>query len=201
MSNPELLSFIEHNPCYVGLSLILFGAFSLKIRNWWMRVGDNKCQYEFYDEKRGWQTCNKPATQVHHIIPERWTKAQGKDPDDNIGLPLCDRHHVKNTSDEEHSWEFSFHPDIGKAYQQYSEWKRQKQHMDSIRGRRSYRRDSPFDEVINEHEEKVRRKERYWAGTPEIDRYYEEKMRDMAASYVARTGDKKPKKHERKTTK
>jgi len=176
----------------VGLSLIAFGAFSPKLREWWLKVSGYKCQYEFYDEKRGWQQCNKPANHVHHITPEGWTRDHGGDPDHNVGMGLCQNHHVRNFNDEEYSYDSSFHPDVAQAYKNYHEWKMQTQHMQSITGRKESPRNSPFDEVVAEHRRKSKLNQRYWAGTPEMDEYYEEKMRNLATKHIAQTGEKKP---------
>lgn len=168
-----------------------FLAFSLRIRDWWMKVGEGRCQYEFYDEKRGWQTCGKPAKHVHHIIPDGWIRDRGGDPEHNVGMPLCENHHVRNFNEEEYSYDSSFHPDIAQAYKNYHEWKIQHQQMEKIAGHR-LQRQSPFQEAEKEHRRKSARDERYWSSTEEMDRYYEEKMRDKATTYIAETGDKKP---------
>jgi hypothetical protein len=179
----------------VGIG-ILGMAFALKIREWWMRVGEGKCQYEFYDEKLGWQTCGKPAKHIHHVIPDGWTRDRGGDPDNNVGMSLCENHHVRNYNDEPYSYDSSFHPDMAQAYKEYHEWKMQHQHMEEITGHR-IPRDSPFDEAAKEHRVKSKKGERYWSSTEEMDQYYEQKMRDKATSYISRTGDKKPEVHRR----
>lgn len=175
------------------VSLGLLGmAFAPKIREWWLRVSNGECQYEFYDEKKGWQKCHKPARHIHHVIPDGWTRDRGGDPDENVGMGLCQEHHVRNFSEEEHSDGFSFHPDMARAYKDYREWKLQHQQMERIAGHRTPR-DSPFDEAVQDHREKSKKGERYWAGTPELDAYYEQKMRDMATKHIAENPeDKKP---------
>jgi len=162
-------------------------AFRPKTREWWLNVGGGKCQYEYYDEKRGWQECHKIAKHVHHIRPEGVTLHEGDDPEKNVGLPLCAEHHVRHTGTQEHLWDFSFHPDIGHAYRGYRFWKEQETRFGKGAGG-----PSPFQEAVEGHREKTRNGERHWASTNEVDQYYIQKMRDMATSYIARTGDKKP---------
>lgn len=168
-------------------------SFRPNVRNWWMDVAGWRCQYEWYDEKRGWQKCKNRAKEVHHIIGEAETLQRGEDPNQNTGLPLCKSHHTRNPSWDEHSENFSFHPDMGQAQQAYKEWKRQMQHFNTMTGRRRIPyEDSPFAETHREHVKKASRGERYIAGTPDIDQYYIGKMQMMASEYVARTGKKKP---------
>lgn len=172
--------------------------FPEKIREFWLKVAGGTCQYEFYDKRFGWQKCGRPATHVHHITPEGWTKAHGGDPDHNVGMALCREHHTKNLSDEEHNREFAFHPDIGRAFKQYHEWKVEDEHMRHITGKKGKGSPSPFDEAIQEHRYLERHNERYHAGTPEIDDYYEQKMRDEATKWLAlHPGEKKPEPHRR----
>jgi hypothetical protein len=165
------------------------------MRNWWMRVGGERCQYEWYDEKRGWQQCRNTAKHVHHIIPESQQLANGEDPEHSMGMPLCQSHHVRNKGEEEHSKGFGFHPDIAGAYDKYGEWKQQAQHMKSISERRSIDYGtSPFAEVQHDHHEKAERGERFWGGTPEIDDFYVDKMETMGTRYLAEhPEDPKPK--------
>ena len=166
-----------------------------------MRVGEGKCQFEYYSEKRGWQQCKEPARHIHHIEPEAWTLDRGGDPEQNTALPLCPRHHIRNTSDEEHTRGFAFHPDTGEAYKHYGEWKQQQQHMNAITGKRLINYStSPFGDMSKEHHRRSKENDRYWAGTDEIDRYYEDKMRNKAVIYQAETGDKKPKTKEHSKT-
>lgn len=184
--SPEIVLGVQ------SIALVAIGmAFSPRLREWWMKVGEGKCQYEFYDEKRGWQTCGKPAKHIHHITPDGWTRDRGGDPDNNVGMSLCENHHVRNYNDEPYSDNSSFHPDMAKAYKSYHEWKMQTQHMESITGKRPPR-NSPFDEAASEHRVMSKKGERYWSSTQEMDDYYEQKMRDKATSYISRTGDKKP---------
>lgn len=168
-------------------------AFNSRVRKYWMEVGKNKCQFEFYDDKYGWKECREKAKHVHHIIGESDTLARGDDPHENIGLPLCEFHHVRNLNEEEHSYDFAFHPDMGKAYDNYREWKQREEHMNSITGRRRIRyENSPFAHAHRGHLEKIARGERYMAGTPEIDEYYRDKMLSKATMYNAEKGIKKP---------
>ena len=168
--------------------------FKESTRQWWIRVADNKCQYEFYTEEDGWQECQNLVDHVHHIIPEGEILIRGGDPERNTGLPLCKRHHVRGSSDEEHNPDFCFHPDIGDAYGRYGEWKSQQTHLRDIGERKSIDYStSPFAEVNEEHRKMSERGERYVAGTPEVDQYYEDKMRIKATRYVIENqDDKKP---------
>lgn len=48
---------------------------------------------------------------------------------------------------------------------------------------------SPFADVARDHKAKIKRGERYIAGSEEIDRYYEDKMRNKSTRYQAETGE------------
>ena len=111
----------------------------------------------------------------------------GKDSERAIGLPLCSRHHVKNVGDEEYSDDFSFHPDAGRAYKEYAEWKRQNLHMQSITGKinRKIPRQSPFEDMVDEHHRIQKAGGRYQAGSPELEDWYIQHMRDLATRYLA----------------
>lgn len=162
-------------------------------RRFWMEVANGECQYEYYDEKKGWQKCKNKAKQVHHIIPESWSLAHGDDPERNVGMPLCEEHHVRNTRGEIFDEQSSFHPDIGEAHKSYREWKAQAEHMKEISGKKSIDYStSPFAEVVKDHREKAKRGERICPGDESTDRYYEEKMRNRATAYCLATGKKKP---------
>lgn len=157
-----------------------------------MGLAEGKCQYDFYTEERGWQECGDKATHVHHIRGEAETLLAGDNPEENVGLPLCQNHHVRNTSDSEHTREFSFHPDMGFAYQDYSEWKKNEEHMNSITGRRKLDYStSPFADAAREHKVKAERGERYIAGTEEIDEHYRQKMLLKATRAFIETGEAK----------
>ena len=169
-------------------------AFPERIRNWWVKVAPT-CQYEFYTEKGGFQECGRPVKHVHHINPERDTLLnEGHEADDNVALPTCKIHHVGDDG-EEHSRNFSFHPDIGEAYSKYRDWKTNKDRLE-VKLEKKLTKEaypSPFDEATKQHEEMAKEGERYWAGTPEIDKYYEDKMRVKAVVYQAKhPEDKKP---------
>jgi hypothetical protein len=160
-------------------------AFPKKIRDWWMRVGGNKCQYDYYTESGGWQECDKPADHVHHIIPESQLEYDEENPNEAVGIPLCSRHHVKNHGDTLGEWDASFHPDMAEAYDNYAEWKRQQQHMNEISDRKmaiDYD-NSPFAETAREHRRKAARGERVCSGDDGTDRYYLEKMTEKAWKY------------------
>lgn len=144
-------------------------TFKPKTRKWWNAVAEGDCQYESYTERRGWQQCRRPLEHVHHVVPEGRTLARGRNPEKNTAMPLCRPHHVRNTGSEEHSEGFSFHPDIGEAYRSYGDWKREKQHQESILKRPITRASmpSPFDDAAKEHGRLTRQGKRYHAGTPE----------------------------------
>jgi len=170
-------------------------SFRPETRNWWMRVAGNMCQAEIYaGEERGWIACGKPAKHVHHIVPEGWQLEQGDEPEHSLGLPLCkDCHESWKGTNEPLEWtrDFSFHPDMGQNLVQYGEWKRQDQHMRSITGGKGI--ESDFVQTARAHREKARKGERYWAGTPEVDQYYAEKMKIIVYEYsVLHPEDPKP---------
>lgn len=169
-------------------------SFTERVRNYWNRVAGQRCQYEFYDDKNGWQQCHNKADHVHHIIPEGVTKHKGGNPDESVAMPLCKNHHVRYLNDEPHDFNSSFHPDIGQAYKSYGEWKSNKEHMESISGRRITRKEypSPFEDAVQKHREKAKKGERYHTGTDETDQYYVDKMRNKATMYNAETGEKRP---------
>ena len=160
--------------------------FKERSRQFWFRVNNDKCAYEEYDEKTGFRECGERARQVHHIRGEADQLAAGEDPEHSVGMPLCQRHHVRNTGEDLGDPNSSFHPDIGEAYRSYGEWKDHQQHLNSINGRRSMDYStSPFTETANGHREKIGRGERYINGDEGTDNYYEQKMRDKATRYLA----------------
>jgi hypothetical protein len=165
-------------------------AFREKVRNWWNRVAGNKCQYEYYDEKRGWVECDQKSEQVHHLMPESWQLEHGLDPEHSTGLPLCQHHHANFTEQtytpEEHSKHFSFHPDMGKARKDYGQWKQQRQQTPD------FKEPDPFAKTANGHRELSKKGKRFWAGTDDVDNFYREKMETKAVRYVAQTKDKFP---------
>lgn len=174
-------------------------AFRDNIRSWWNRVAGGKCQYEYYDEERGWVGCDQKSEQVHHILPEGWQLDHGLDPEHSTGLPLCRHHHMnfeENTyTPEEHSKDFSFHPDMGKARKDYHIWKELKQRLLglAITGASTpVIPPDPFTKAVRGHRELTNKGERFWAGTEEIDNFYRDKMETLAAMYVAQTNDKRP---------
>lgn len=163
-------------------------AFKERTREYWHEVADHKCQYEYWDEEKDmWIECHKPSKHVHHVIPESTTLARGDDPERNVGMPLCEEHHVRNLEGEPHDNDSSFHPDYGYAYKGYHFWKTQKDRF----GKRAAGK-SPFQEVAEEHKRKAEKGERSHTGTDEIDQYYIDKMRNKATKYNAVTGKKKP---------
>jgi len=162
-------------------------------RKYWMEVGNNSCQWESYDEKKGFHTCGQKADHVHHIQPEHYLLGQGVDPEQSVGMPLCARHHMRNTGGEIFDNDSSMHPDYGEAYTHYREWKSNEEHMMSITGRRvvDYST-SPFADVGREHRIKSERGERYHTGTDDTDEYYIDKMRNMATKFNAENDRSKP---------
>jgi hypothetical protein len=172
---------------------LVLSPFKKKTAEFWHNVADGRCTFEFYDERRGWQECGQTSRHIHHIEPEGIALAQGKDSEHEVGMPLCENHHVRNLNDEEHSRDFSFHPDAGRAYKAYGEWKQQNKHLQEITGKKDRRmpRQSPFEDMVDEHHEKQMKGERYHSGTPEIDDYYTQKMRDKATKYLAEHPEEK----------
>ena len=137
-------------------------AFKKGTRKFYMRASGERCQHVFYGEENGWEKCPDPAEHLHHIRPQGETLANGGNPEDNIGMPLCARHHVRNESWEPHDINGSRHPDVGNAYKRYGQWKSQEQHINSITGRRSVDYStSPFADVSREHKKKIAKGERY----------------------------------------
>lgn len=162
-------------------------------RQWWFKVADYKCQYDFYTEKKGWQTCKAPVKHLHHIKGEAETLYSGENPNDNVALPLCEDHHVRNDSDVLGEPDASFHPDMAGAYKGYKEWKTNALHMAAISGKRTIDySQSPFAQTAKEHREMTKNGERYIAGDEGTDNYYIGKMLSMAVKYIAETGDAKP---------
>ena len=189
---PQIIEGVRLGVELGSLAVPILMAFRKQTREFWLKAANYKCQYEFYDAQRGWRQCNAPAKHVHHIRGEAETLEAGDDPNDNVGLALCQNHHVLNTSGEEHSYDFSFHPDIGEAYTDYQEWKRQAEHMASITGKAIDYSTSPFAEVGKRHQEMVKDGERYIAGDENIDEYYNDKMRVKASMYATESGEVKP---------
>jgi hypothetical protein len=162
-------------------------------RRFWQKVNNGKCAYESYSEEGGFRECGRPAKHTHHIVPEGKQLAEGDDPEYSIGMPLCEEHHTRNLGSDEHTQDFSFHPDMGRAYRKYREWKQRKQHMEALTGRR-FTEPSPFEEAAKEHARKRENGDRYHAGTEEIDRHYLEKMQNKATAYIAEHPEEKRKK-------
>lgn len=176
--------------------------FSENIRDWWMRVGNNKCQYIYYEEKRkrdpqsysdtdiiftgGWKICGRRAEHVHHIIGQAYLIEDGKEPNFAVGLPLCKYHHILSINKNPFTNEeiivgekyFSFHPDAGIALRLYKEYMYQLRRF----GRESAGI-NPFDEMEKIHIEKAKRGEIYWEGD-ELREFYLERMGNMAVKYV-----------------
>ena len=164
--------------------------FKERTRRFWKKVNNDKCAYVIYDEKDGFHECGRLSKHVHHIDTEGNQLERGDDPERSEGMPLCEPHHVRNLGDEEYSDEFAFHPDAGRAYKQYREWKQQAQHMEAITGKKS-NVPSPFQEMSAEHGRKREAGERYHSGTDELDAYYKQEMTDKATRYLAEHPEEK----------
>jgi len=170
-------------------------AYPERIRKYWLDVSNNECQYETYTEKRGFTKCgSSKKLHVHHIVPEGKTKYEGGNPDENVAMVVCERHHVKNSGDEPHSKEFCFHPDIAQAFDSYHSWKKHQQIMDNLKDKKIKKRKlpSPFQEVAKQHRWKIVRGERYVAGSEEIDQHYLDKMRNKATRHNVVFSAEKP---------
>jgi hypothetical protein len=157
-----------------------------RTREFWLAVTNGKCAYEFYTEKRGWQTCNAKASHIHHIEGERDQLYRGDDPEHSVALPLCQNHHVRNIGEVLGEFDSSFHPDMGHAYQSYKEWKQNAEHMKAISGKSIDYSTSPFADAAKGHKQALQNGERYINGDERTDEYYIEKMTAMAVLYLAR---------------
>ena len=122
------------------------------------------------------------------------TLIAGRNPEGNMGLCLCENHHVRNTArDAEWTREFSFHPDIGEVYSLYHDWLQAEKHLNAIGGRRTINyKNSPFADATRQHCVMAERGERYIAGDENIDQYYLDKMTDKATRYNAEHQTVKP---------
>lgn len=161
-------------------------AFPERIRSWWLRVvgsGDASkayCQIETYNEKRGFVPCgNTDRLQLHHLNPEAKAIQDGDDPDYVVGLVVCATHHIGRQRDEDNlpfTGQFTFHPDIGEAKQDYREGN-----------------SNAFKEAVDKHIDAAKRNERFWGGDEGSDAYYTQKQRDLAQKYaVEHPDDPKP---------
>jgi hypothetical protein len=161
-----------------------------RIRNYWLRVAGDKCQAEIYTEQHGFRNCGKRAEHVHHIIAEGWTYDHGGNPDENTGLPVCKHHHMNfvERTDEPIPFtrDFSFHPDMGRAFEQYKGFKERRRFL----GKHASQDDDPFRAAVLDHRDKSRRGEHYWVD--DGDEYYIQKMEQMASRYAAENRDQKP---------
>jgi len=161
-------------------------------RQYWLAVANNKCQWIYYDENRGWVQCNQTATHVHHIIPEGILLDEGEDSERSVGLPLCRNHHVKNLGSVEFEERSSMHPDTAIAYQEYGDWKQRTSHLRAITGIKSDE-PSPFVTMSRRHREHRDNGDRYHTGTEATDQYYIDHMKELECRYIAETGKKRPK--------
>lgn len=176
-----------------AMGLLVVGmAFSGKLREWWLKVAGEKCQYIEYTEKRGFHTCGERANHVHHAPAEGWLLDHGEDPNQIAGVALCENHHVRNTSGDEYDPDSSMHPDMAQAYREYRQWKENNEHLRSISGN-GHRKitPSPFDEALADHRRLTRSGERYWNTTPEMDDLYQERIKLLERRYLLAHPDEK----------
>lgn len=161
---------------------VIFMPFPKKARNFWMRVAGDKCQTMVYDERHGWRTCDRPAEEVDHIIPEKYQLEQGDDPNNSVGMPRCKTHHVSDGRvwDEEDNewrtaswgeWEWSKHPDVAEALEQY----------------RAGNADA-FQQLGIRHAKAAKEGEHYWNTDEATDAWETERMLELAQ----RLGEKRP---------
>lgn len=169
-------------------------AFSERIREWWMRVGNYKCQYVYYDDKKGWKVCSAPAEQVHHVEGDAYLKEKGIEPNNAVGLPLCKNHHIGYDNNQTNALPFeklfSFHPDAEISRRDYRFWKESVEYFGL-----SKVGPSPYKEMTKEHIRMSKQGTTYWATnkTPEVDIYLIERMSILAFLYVTRNpNDKRP---------
>lgn len=161
-------------------------AYRPNTREFWLKVADYECQYHYYTEKLGWVICAEIANHVHHIKGERETLLGGGDPERNVGLPLCQNHHVRFTGDTLGEHGSSFHPDMGIAYTHYRSWKQKALHMNHISGKKNIDYStSPFADAARDHEEMIKNGERYINGDDSTDEFYIQHMRTLAVKYLA----------------
>ena len=156
--------------------------FEKKTRDWWVRVAGGKCQAVIYSEENGFKQCSRPAQEVHHIVPEAWTRHSptednNSDTNNAVGLPLCRPHH-SGYRDEPFSPNASIHPDMGKARREYPIMK-----PIGI---------DQFSETAKNHQLLASKGIKFWEG--DTDEYYLEKMKHKATIYqIKHPHDKKPK--------
>lgn len=165
-------------------------SFPDRIRSWWINVADNKCQAEIYTEQTGFRDCGRRVEHVHHIEAEGWTYDHGGNPDDNTALPVCKHHHMNFVERTDNpipfTRDFSFHPDMGRAFEQYKGFKERKRFL----GKAASADDDPFRAALRDHRVKSDRGEHYWVDG--ADEYYINKMEQKALEYRIKTGEAKP---------
>lgn len=162
-------------------------GFPEKIRDWWRRVGGNKCQTHIYEERTGWRICgSNHYIQVDHIDPESVQLVEGHDPNNSIGIPRCKEHHVgkglvrdadgtmRYASYGEPQW--SRHPDMGKALDQYRQGDK-----------------DAFKKAAMHHRELAEQGKRIANSSPEVDQYEKDYMLSLEQKYMQETGERRPK--------
>jgi hypothetical protein len=149
--------------------------FPEKLRNWFLRVYDGECQYQFYDKDGNLQQCAGKGEQVHHPVPETYLINQEHvDPNSSPGLLVCLFHHIIGRG-EVFEPDGSFHPDMGEARQKYWQDK------------------ESFRKAGEEHHKKAERGERFWGGDFHSDEYYLDLARQKELEYqLSHPEDPKP---------
>lgn len=155
--------------------------FKKKTREYWMEVGEHKCQWVNYSETKGFEICGARAEHVHHIKPQSRLLATGEDPEHTVGLPLCQNHHVRNFGREPFDRTSSFHPEMAYAFKNYGDWKQHALHIASITGRRSVNyKTSPIAGVAKDYKRKSEAGDRICTGDEATDRFYTQHMEELA---------------------
>lgn len=162
-------------------------------REYWLTVGGGKCQWENYTEDGGFKECGKTARHVHHIITEAEQLEQGLNPEQSVGMGLCEDHHTRNYGQEIFDRNSSMHGEsMAWRYDAYRVWKPTAKHMAEINNRSIDYSDSPFSTIGQDHREMRARGERVCAGDTATDNYLLEKMRTKATTYNAENGVQRP---------
>lgn len=141
--------------------------FPKEIAQWWRRVTSDKCAMPVYTENNGFRLCGRPAEQVHHIRPESVCLIDGDNPNATTGIPLCKPHHVGVGGGVEYEQNFSIHPDMGQAAQDY--WKDKES----------------FAKAAKKHVEQWEQGERFWGGEESFDNVLSGIMTNLAVAYLA----------------
>lgn len=114
----------------------LEAGFTPRQRAWYSRVYHGVCHFpKFTDDGQIYPCGSGEHLEVHHIVPDGWTRAQTPwiDPNETLGIVLCRAHHNG-----------VLHPDIQEAIDNYK-----------------YDQDS-FAKAIAKHREAASRGEVFW---------------------------------------